>query len=635
MSQQNEATATPKQRRKKACSKCHALKMRCIYDNSKSPVECERCLATGQECNFMRSTLESEILEQILLKVEALEDSVTQFASSAPIELEGSKTGSSPKVLEEQNSVISHNRQDYLKSLLWTERTIDPLDTLPGAISQLLSHLQINTAALDQQFEERQAEDLRWSVSDLDEASSAKLLTFFRLHLARYLPVLIFNYVPRITEEMKEESPFLYYTILAVSSMNHQSYQHFHYSLREAVKQYLENIVPDSLFLPSGVPIDFLSLINEILACSVGAAWLCGDLGYKMSLIASDLVGRLTPNVLKSLKISSDQKNIVYFFSVMTFIMEQRYRITHYKVQDFAPNTEMIHQRDLYVSQYLQSIHSNRRDTRISRGALKADANVELCAVIMDLQKKIENTKTPNQFLEYSHELDMWLSDWICKLACSLTSTSLKPLIAAFQFVKLHLNSHAAFVSMSHAIPGIESQHFLSKSESIALDTLEMIKYDSDIKRLICFGPGFFATIFLTAIAVLAKTVLFASQLNYQCDVNRLMTTIVECHQIMLELIPYTNFAGSISVHRLGLCVEKLKKQVENSPPNPPANTSVDQAHTAFKSQFGYEDHRGSNKALPKELLTFSEAFDRRSPSAFDTFNYQSLWSKNLDDYDL
>lgn len=469
-------------------------------------------------------------------------------------------------------------------------------------------------------------------------------LDFFFNTLSKYLPIFIFDYIPRIDRDVKKISPLLIWSILSVASLYMSEFRHKHQSLLSRFKTTAGNLSPAQIFDKQGRPYNLIQTLYDLLGCIIAAAWVGDDVGVRCCLIASDLAGRLSPQILEEMKVSEVEKRAVFAFSLTSYIIERRLQISYTKSDFNNMRNEMSANRDFFLPLYLNKMFLHKDNSQPVSTEYKVNANVELCTLILTFQTELSknnNNVSSDFILNWSSKLNMWLADWVGRLTTHLDQSSIKPTLLTFHFGKLFLYIQVINNAKAH----MENLHVLfSRAETAALDIIEMLLLDNDIRRLIKVGPIFYATIFVTATALLLKIVTIAPRFNYKFNEKYLLLTSERAYGVLDECVTDYQFPCYQSIQALGKGINKVKERstqkfytgIQFDPP-------VISKNTSFLSTGVNEITNQENSLEIPEQIPFDIRFDSGPGSSLDKngsmqnpssinplMDYKEVWESHI-----
>lgn len=479
-------------KRNKACVRCRHQKIKCQL--SPGAPACQKCIELNVECVFgLRRKDDFQWKKETDLRLQKIDDNIEQLFA----------------ILKGTN--------------------VNVLSVKPG---EALFSFDFYIPANDEQ----------------------KCLAFFQDSLSRYLPIFIFDYIPRISHHMKDTSPLLYLAVISVSSLYLTDFEQYFGLLIDNLQACVLKLSPNKIFDDQGVPYNFDKTLYDLLGCIITSAWLGNDLGAKCSLIASDLAGRLNPPILDKLNLSQQKRKAAFAFNLASYIIERRLQISYTSSEYVNIRNYMAKRRDYFLPHYLDAIFSSHSDSKV----YKLRANVELCTMIMIFHDNLSSTSNninDDKILEWSNKLNQWLAEWIGKLFTSLETSSAKPLLLTFHFTKMFLYIQA----LNANIPKLEMNEIIYKGENTAIDIIDMLIMDEDIRRLIKIGPVFYPTIFVTATALLLKIISISPKFGYRANEKLLISKAEEAHAILLRCITSPFLPSFVAIQSLKEGIEKAK----------------------------------------------------------------------------
>ncbi|CUM64908.1 uncharacterized protein PRCAT00002526001 [Priceomyces carsonii] len=594
-------------KRNKACIRCRNQKLKCQFTVNSNLLACDRCQSQGEVCKFETKVDDKEWKKQAEVRMEKIENLVSSLMSSFADfqnEQRNFKSGDTIPVSKDQksyplhpssveknkkrrighfqdldlarNAFPSENEISISKSILDEKASLDDAQSIRSSLTSDHQDTQKGVLFSDNfdsngpnllpnQFQSPDSyEPMDLLQVFYDDKRMDKCFSFFCTRLAKYLPIFIFNYIPHLTPDIRKKSSLLFTSIVAISSLFHPKYQPYHQSLRKELELLLSSLSPSTLMNDDGLPYDLDRITYDMLGCIIAAAWLGGDLGFRCCLIASDLAGRLNPEVLDGMHVKEHQRRAIFAFSLTSYIIERRLRISYVRPYPMHLKNDKSVKRDYSLPRYLSEIFAHN-ENNVDSTELKLNANVELCAITMILQTELGSRMdiTAESILSWSIKLDKWLADWIGRLTTHLNPSSAKPLLLTYHFAKLFLHIQALnhinpeeFLSMN------KKTGFISWSEIAATDIIEMLIYDEDIRRLISLGPVFYPTIFVTAAATLLKIVTLRPYTSYEIDEEYLMGTAEKAYNVLCECIPFSILPCYETVHNLGNGIKRVKERL-------------------------------------------------------------------------
>lgn len=440
---------------------------------------------------------------------------------------------------------------------------------------------------------------------ELDAAAAQSLIEHFDTKLARYLPILVFKYLPQFDITVKQRSPVLYHSILSVASLYHPDYQDRHVEFRTEFVRSADSLDYDKLAQASGGR-DLDVVVDVLVALSMAGAWLGGEIGFRMSTIATNLAGTVLPDELNRLDPQQDKTLREKFGAIglMTYIIEQRLRIIHARPVD---PSQLVNnkRRDYFLAQFLASMLPSRGGHHnMDVAELKITANVELCAIILMLQLDLQREIQQEVVVHWNNQLDKWLAEWMGRLTASLLPSSWKPVLLTFHFAKLFLNSqagglgHQSNSSGSFNMDPNSRLKYNKMAETSAMDILGMLVRDHDTERLIGVGPVFYPTIFITAGALIVRLISLMRMGHYNFDQDQALKVLRGAYGVLTSKISSPVLPCYSSVQNLGNGIAKVESmtQVSMAPTQAAPPQPAPQPHSQLESQF---DSQSSTMGMP------------------------------------
>lgn len=582
-----------------ACLRCRGQKLKCQFSNPQATV-CDRCRSQKKECTFEKKFDESLWRKQTDGKIERLESSINSLIA----------------LLQDKN--MANSPADKDENLGKPEPSGS--NEFTSVIHNILSDVEIDLS-----------------------------LDFFYNTLSKYLPIFIFDYIPKVTREMEKTSEVLLTAILSVTSLYMPEFRHSHQVLLSQFKELAGNLSPGQIFDKDGRPYNLKQTLYDMLGCIIAATWVSDDVGVRCCLIAGDLAGRMNPQILDEMNITDGEKRAVFAFSLTSYIIERRLQISYTKSDIINMKNDMSANRDFFLPLYLSKMFHQKDNSEPVSTEYKVNANVELCTLTMafqnDLAKSNDNL-TSEFILNWSSKLNMWLADWIGRLTTHLDQSSIKPTLLMFHFSKLFLYIQAINNIKSHK--DILSNLF-NRAETAALDMIEMLLLDLDIRRLIKLGPAFYATIFVTATALLLKIVTVGPKLNYKFNDKHLIMTSERAYTVLSECITDYQFPCYPSVLALGRGITKVKERIAqkvNIEIQFDGVNQINSKNTPFSSSMDNNDepiNQNANIEMPDQNL-FDLRFDsaplistdttvlNQNPIVNPVTDYKEVWESNIFD---
>lgn len=593
----NSQNASSKPKRSQACVSCRKQKMKCQFSEQSDPPRCDRCRQANLECKFEIRANDKQWTSSVEERLKRLEDTLSELMDllqnnnvwgASPIG-EGHWSNQSYNLLPNSASEKSGPSGAGTGGITNTlKRAHATKDMANGLLSGLIGSSRRGSSSGTDNNKTNDNEDLEDDGTDFPPAKRSRLelddtslvesaearecIEFFNAKLARYLPILVFKYLPQFDISVQKRSPLLLLSILSVASLYHPAYQSRHNVFRKEFETVADSL--DYSALASGDS-NFNQVIDVVVALSLAGAWLGGELGFRMSITASNLAGTVFP--LEQEKTSPSDKaklELISAIGLMTYIIEQRLRIIHARPID--PN-QIVNgkRRDIFFAQFLASLMSYRKGQHheMDVAELKITANVELCAVILMLQLDLRYDVKMDVLTHWNNQLDKWLSEWMGKLTVNLLPSSWKPVFLTFHFAKLFLNSMA--VSNVKPLnttwtPPIDPnmtpedrEKFTKAAENSALDILDMLVRDRDIERLIAVAPVFYPTIFITACALLLKLLTISKSVDHPIDEGKVIKVIRSSHNILSTKLAAPVLPSNPSVRNLGAGLEKVSGTIK------------------------------------------------------------------------
>lgn len=555
---ENQTQSYISKRRSRACLNCRRQKMKCQFSRNLEPMCCDRCLASGTECKLGSQKHGKELNESIEERLGSLEDTMKQLITALS---KGVNSNNTQEFQEKEASMSSSKRKRSEESYLHIQESRSypgmPVDdhsyctSTPssvsgppsiGLLSEILEATQPPEGSLriplhklynpvdDTDLAEEYSEGDMVEVGLINLSDLEECIQFFNLRLAHYLPVLIFNYMPLFNASLRHRSPILCASVLAVASLYHPQFQPRHTKFRREFLILARHLDLSSL---SGdlneSKIKFA--VDVLVALALAGAWLGGELGFQMSILASDVIAMVFPSVFRSAK-ASKRKEKMCAMGLLTYIIEQRLRILHDRPADYVSDSLGESRRQKlypYFVNGLSSADKSKGECDIS--LLKITAHTELCAVMVGFQQEFVQRVIGPRLGFWNSQLDRWLANWIGKLNLHLLPASWKPLLLTFHFAKLYLNQNS-FRDIKSArnvevdLNNTERLEYVRIAESAATDILERLLSDNDVYRLITYGPVFYPTMFVTAGALLLKVVAVAKTIHYEVNTVKIIKLV-------------------------------------------------------------------------------------------------------------
>lgn len=467
-----------------------------------------------------------------------------------------------------KKTCIVEKRVDELN---WKSQTDNRLDRLEKSLNRLINNFEaIYADKVQNQLESRDlpsptGESVVGKQVGIRDKQIDEIFTYFNKNLSKYLPIFIFDYIPPLNKDIKRVSDLLYKAVMSVTSLYLPKYQDLHTEYLRQFKERVDSLSPPEIYDDNGKPYNLRGVTHDLLGCVIAAAWLGNEIGARCCMIAGDIAGRLNPQVLESMGTDESNMKMTFAFSLASYIIERRLLISYTRSEFSDMNNSMSINRDYFLPLYLNKIFIQDNDDYPKSTEYKVNANVELCALTMMFQqetRKIHGTVDNKTINKWTQKLDTWLADWIGKLTTHLDSSTLKPLILTFHFSKLYLNVQAVnnISSLSN-----DSEGILTRSENVALDIVEMLFIDRDIRRLIKLAPVFYPTIFVTAAALLLKIVTLGPKYGYKVNNTHLLRTSQQVYDILASVISSSLLPCHTSVKSLGEGIESVGKRLEKS----------------------------------------------------------------------
>lgn len=613
----DEQVETKRRKRNQACTRCRAQKLKCQFSNSDRS-SCDRCRSMNVDCKFEKKIDEREWKQRTDQRIEQIEKAVLQITDifsemkqkmneegdvnifsrrgkdgsvdrSLPPSQSGNRSHLDKSVSNNSKSfeagvLRSHNKSRNSDNHVGPSKRVrrdrcvineDVIEDISGlddkrSYDYVEDYVDGNTVvngyyhqpqSLQMNFSNSQATiDAIGRVDNLfDEQDILSCFSFFCDRLSKYLPIFIFNYLPPVTPDIRSRSHLLYIVILTVSSLYLPGLQMHFSALKNECEASILSLSPSEM-AKEGVNSNILDKrLYDMLACIIASAWLGGDLGFRSCLIASDMAGRLTPPLLDSMEVDEAHKKAVFALSLTTYIIERRLRISYGKPEPFSLNNDKSGNRDYFILRYLKGMFTQEKD-KLKSTELKVNANVDICAIMMIIQSEIDRSDEilSGIITEWSNSLEKWLADWIGRLITRLDPSSYKPLILTYYFAKLYLNIQAFTNNkLKKALTVDQRAGFMGQSEALAIDIIEMLLCDRDIKRLITLGPVFYPTIFVTAAALLLKIANDGPHLKYNVNQPHLISIAQNAYDILLQCISLPIFPCYESIQSLGEGIKK------------------------------------------------------------------------------
>lgn len=502
----------------------------------------------------------------------------------------------------------------------WKDQTDDKINRLESSINNLLTMFEKVYQNRDQQSPQAQVLESSQSTSDeslregaiLGDHDVKKILEFFNKNLSKYLPIFIFDYIPLISKDIIKVSKLLYWSILSVTSLYIDEFHSYHEALLAEFKKEVGSLSPSDIFDKDGLPYNLIQNIHDMLGCIIAAAWLGNDLGVRCCIIASDLAGRLNPQILERMDVEDKEKRAAFAFSLTSYIIERRLQISYTRADFIDMKNEMAANRDYFLPLYLNRMFTPDNEANPVSTEYKVNANVELCAITMVFQTELGKRQHDISNEEISHwsvKLNMWLADWIGRLTTHLDISSVKPLLLTFHFAKLFLYVQA--INNIESCAKTDVNGIFTRSEGTALDIIEMLLLDRDIRRLITMGPIFYPTIFVTAAALLLKIVTIGPKYQYKVNEAHLTSTSEQAYKVLKKCVSYPMFPCHATIETLGDGIRKVKE----------------------RSIIGSSDDVAVLQNPSSDLLDFTKDWPFISASRIGTTNFIPNVNNGLTDY--
>ncbi|CDK25102.1 unnamed protein product [Kuraishia capsulata CBS 1993] len=534
----------------KCCTRCRSFKLRCDHDPLSNPVVCKTCQAKGLECVFEDKINEKQMIQTINTKLERIDNIVGKLVSHL------SKGGA--KVSKE--SIIQSLTQGL---------EFSPNQFSPSKVTTMSSpELEITPNKRKSSFDSDRKDTKKPNPNKkLTKKTEQMLLDFFTNNISRYLPVLIFEDMPKPTSKLRKDSPLLFFSTLSVASLYHTDHRDLHETFSAKFEDLARKLDPSSL--NESVKDEALKrVLDDVLGLVIAGAWLGTEFGFRMSLLAGDILGRLLPEVSQELDMPDSLKKYFCSVGVGSYIVEQRLRIIHNRpIMPASKSVEYRARRDAYLPYFLTANSKESSIThKLSPSELKANANVELCTIIMSYQQQLTlNGINSGTLILWNERLNSWLADWLGKVVTSLRPSSYKPLLLTFHFAKLFLNSRVIqSTSLMHENPAAYSS-IIALAQNSAVDILEMLINDSDMKRLISVSPVFYPTTFSTAAAFLLKLLKEAPQINHRVNAPFILDMIGKTYHLLNEVIDSPVLPCFETVTNLGIWFEKVSSSLRET----------------------------------------------------------------------
>ncbi|KAA8917063.1 hypothetical protein TRICI_000735 [Trichomonascus ciferrii] len=575
-----------KPKRSQACVSCRRQKMKCQFSVQSDPPRCDRCRQANIECKFEIRANDKQWTSSVEERLKRLEDTLAELMDLLQ---NNNIWGASP--IGEGH--WAHQHPPVVNPAPSTKRAHATKDLANGLLSGLIGSRRGSSNGQDStsnnESPEPPAKRTRVDLDDtslVESAEARECIEFFNAKLARYLPILVFKYLPQFDVSVQKRSPILFLSILSVASLYHPAYQARHSTFRKEFETVADSL--DYKMLASGES-NLNQVVDVIVALSLAGAWLGGELGFRMSVTASNLAGTVFP--LEQDRTSPDEtakRELISAIGLMTYIIEQRLRIIHARPID--PN-QIVNgkRRDVFFAQFLASLMKDRKGHHheMDVAELKITANVELCAVILMLQLDLRQEVKIDVLTHWNNQLDKWLSEWMGKLTVNLLPSSWKPVFLTFHFAKLFLNSMAVSnvkkpMDATWAPPvdpnmdPEQRKRFTKAAENSALDVLDMLIRDRDIERLIAVAPVFYPTIFITACAWLLKLLTITRSIGYAIDEEKVIRVARSSYNILSTKLAAPVLPCNPSVRNLGVGLDKVAEHLtydaynQSTQPHPP-----------------------------------------------------------------
>ncbi|ANB15779.1 hypothetical protein AWJ20_3423 [Sugiyamaella lignohabitans] len=643
-----------------ACVNCRYSKLKCQFSSTAEPRTCDRCRLQGVVCKVEGRSEERQHFEEFSSRLSRVEDLLDRLIGKIEASYPPAvpPEHSLPPVHAQETAVSLQKRHSSSASLgngtsipqspassvststlsspvvlknnpvIWRKRDRKP----GGTAKELLSELNNNTGGppspgpIDYQDEEPPslpAKRIKLTPEapgrdlidrGLINASEAdECLMFFSTNISRYLPVLVLNYVVYFDSSVRQRSPLLFASVLAVASLYHPSYRNRHRVFRkefETLAEKMDRPRIDLLDSNANSQHDIQPLLDDILALIIAGAWIGGELGFRASLVASEMFGYLLPKDPQNYRFEDQTRSMLGAIGLVTYIIEKRLRIIHDRPSQLPPDA-LSNRRDQYLPVFLSGLSGNLKPLRsIDPSELKATANVELCTLMMMYQQELSHKVEAHVMTHWNTQLDKWLSEWMGKLTTHLKPSTWKPLMLTFHYAKLFLNLRI----IQDTTPSVEENttsadgtsatnlleagfiHFVTLAEKAALDVLNMLVFDEDIQRMVRVGPVFYPTIFVTAGAFLLKLLCIGPIIRYHVNEDILVSMVAQATARLEESLASDILPCYVTVRNLGDALTKVVKILESTgrySADGTLSTNYDKLSTDQKDTKGQSSDRG------------------------------------------
>ncbi|CAN6625884.1 hypothetical protein TRVA0_010S02322 [Trichomonascus vanleenenianus] len=588
-----------KAKRPQACVTCRRQKMKCKF-SVPGNTTCDRCRASNLECRFEVRANDKQWTATVEDRLRRLEEGFNQLLDA--LRAQNAQQLGRIERLSSPDTALSRN---FVVNGAESTTTINTSLSSAGAgssspPSQGAVVAGVKRAAPDDEAraaDEAAARRTRrkyqhYELVEVSASSAAELVEYFSTRLAKYLPILVFKYMPQFTAAgLRERSPLLFLSILTIGSLYHPEYQGSHTYFRQHFEA-IAGMLPKDLNEHRENSLQ--ESVDLVVGLSVAGAWLGGELGFKMSLKASEIAGTVFPEAIQAHQQDIPKRDLISAIGLMTYIIEQRLRIIH--VRAIEPS-QVVHgkRRDVFLAEFLAAMMRHRKgrhDTDVAE--LKITANVELCAIILMLQVDLYSQIKCDIIEHWNYQLDKWLTEWMSKLTVSLLPSSWKPVLLTFHFAKMFVNSLAG----SEVKPGAKTYcpprpgsqmtdtdraRFMATAEESAMTILDMLIRDKDMDRLISVGPVFYPTIFITAGAWLLKLVTTAPAMNLAIDSAQVLQRISQAHAVLAEAIALPVLPCFQAIRGLGSGLSRVEAKLAAATAASTGSSSPDQPTDAYE----------------------------------------------------
>uniref|UniRef100_A0A060TGM2 ARAD1D31724p n=1 Tax=Blastobotrys adeninivorans TaxID=409370 RepID=A0A060TGM2_BLAAD len=594
----------PKQKRPQACVSCRRQKMKCKFSVHTDPPQCDRCRQSNTECRFEVRANDKQWTSSVEDRLRRLENTLVEL-----MDVLQNNNLWRPKSPSSTMSRQINDATSGMVSVLQNSRIGSSAEASPESLAGSSSGRAPKRVKMDSSstgvMGQSQSQMSSNENGQLDAAAAQSLIEHFDTKLARYLPILVFKYLPQFDITVKQRSPVLYHSILSVASLYHPDYQDRHVEFRTQFVRSADSLDYGMLAQASGSR-NLDVVVDVLVALSMAGAWLGGEIGFRMSTIATNLAGTVLPDELNRLDPQQDKtlKEKYGAIGLMTYIIEQRLRIIHARPVD---PSQLVNnkRRDYFLAQFLASMLPSRGGHHnMDVAELKITANVELCAIILMLQLDLQREIQQEVVVHWNNQLDKWLAEWMGRLTASLLPSSWKPVLLTFHFAKLFLNSqagglgHQSNSSGSFNMDANSRLKYNKMAETSALDILGMLVRDHDTERLIGVGPVFYPTIFITAGALIVRLISLMRMGHYNFDQDQALKVLKGAYGVLTSKISSPVLPCYSSVQNLGNGIAKVESmtQVSMAPAQPPP-----QQHSQLESHF---DSQSSTMGIPAPMVS-------------------------------